>query len=64
MGTCMRRYIGERRERGKRRKRMGFSPIGEREIDIALTLPLKLERGGQTCPAWTRWSHMQGLVGP
>ena len=57
------RYIEERGERreeiGDRRERMGFSPIGE-----ALTLPLKLERGGQTCPAWIRWSHMQGLVGP
>ena len=56
----MRRSYIEKREREERES--GLSPIGERVE--TLTLPLKLERGGQTCPAWTRWSHMQDLVGP
>ena len=50
------------KERGREERESGLSPIGERVE--TLTLPLKLERGGQTCPAWTRWSHMQDLVGP
>ena len=54
-------YRKEEREKKEERgeRRMGLSPIGE-----ALTLPLKLEREGQTCPAWIRWSHMQDPVGP
>ena len=60
------KYIERReREKGEReREKVGFSPIGEREEEGVLTLPLKLERGDQTCPAWIQWSHMQGPVGP
>ena len=60
------KYIERReREKGEReREKVGFSPIGEREEEGALTLPLKLERGDQTCIAWIQWSHMQGPVGP
>ena len=51
--TCTRKgEIYRREERGERREER------EKEIKWALTLPLKLERGGRTCPAWIRWSHM------
>ena len=54
----------ERKERERKKEKVGFSPIGKREEEGVLTLPLKLERGDQTCPAWIQWSHMQGPVGP
>ena len=57
-------YREERERKERERKKVGFSPIGKREEEGVLTLPLKLERGDQTCPAWIQWSHMQGPVGP